>query len=125
MVHSFGPFQFDVGARQLTRDGVALKVPGRHLDVLATLLAKPGAIVPKDALIVAAWADVAVTDNSLEQAVSALRKVLGAHGGGEPYIQTVPRQGYRFAGNVQTQSARETDAGLDSLVAPHRAWVEG
>ena len=124
-VHTFGPFQFDVGARQLTRDGAVLKVPARHLDVLAALLARPGAVVPKDALVVAAWSDVAVTDNSLEQAVSALRKVLGPHTGEEPYIQTVPRQGYRFTGGVHTQTARETDAGLAALVAPHRAWMEG
>src|SRR6185503_2809890 len=114
-----------VGNRQLTQDGVTLKVPARHLDVLAALLTRPGAIVPKDSLVMAAWNDVAVTDNSLEQAVSALRKVLGAHAGGEPYIQTVPRQGYRFAGNVHTQTARESDAALAAIVAPHRAWVEG
>lgn len=124
-VHSFGPFSFDAGTRQLTRDGVVLKVPARHLDVLAALLAKPGAIVPKDTLVVVAWNDVAVTDNSLEQAVSALRKVLGSHAGGEPYIQTVARQGYRFAGSVHTQRGRESDAVLAALVAPHRAWVEG
>jgi DNA-binding winged helix-turn-helix (wHTH) protein len=124
-VHTFGPFRFDVGTRQLTRDGTPLKVPARHLDVLAALLARAGAIVPKDALVVAAWSDVAVTDNSLEQAVSALRKLLGSHLAGEPYIQTVPRQGYRFAGDVDTQASRETDVGLAALVAPHRAWVEG
>ena len=107
------------------RDGTVLKVPARHLDVLAALLARPGAIVSKDALVVAAWSDVAVTDNSLEQAVSALRKLLDRHAGAEPYIQTVPRQGYRFAGDVRTQTARETDVGLAALVAPHRAWVEG
>ena len=124
-VHTFGSFRFDAGARQLTRDGTALKVPARHLDVLAALLARPGAIVPKDALVVAAWSDVAVTDNSLEQAVSALRKLLGPHLEREPYIQTIPRQGYRFAGDVHTQASRETDAGLAELVAPYRAWVEG
>jgi DNA-binding winged helix-turn-helix (wHTH) protein len=124
-VHTFGPFQFDVGARRLTRDGVTLKVPARHLDVLAALLAKAGIVIAKDALVVAAWADVAVTDNSLEQAVSALRKLLGRRSGAEPYIQTIPRQGYRFAGDVHTQAARETDIELAALVAPHRAWVEG
>ena len=124
-MHTFGPFRFDVGARQLTRDGTALRVPSRHLDVLAALLVTPGEIVAKDALVVAAWSDVAVTDNSLEQAVSALRKLLGTHRDSEPYIQTIPRQGYRFAGDVHTQAARETDVGLAALVAPHRAWVEG
>ena len=40
-------------------------------------LAQAGAVVSKDALVTAAWNEVAVTDNSLEQAVSALRRLLG------------------------------------------------
>ena len=124
-IHTFGPFRLDVGARQLTRDGAALAVSARHFDVLVALAARAGTVITKDALVEAAWRDVAVTDNSLEQAVSALRRVLGTDVGGRAYIETVPRQGYRFAAEVRTQSARATDEGLEALMAPHRAWVEG
>jgi len=124
-IHTFGPFRLDVGARQLTRDGAALAVSARHFDVLVALAARAGTVITKDALVEAAWRDVAVTDNSLEQAVSALRRVLGTTDSGRAYIETVPRQGYRFAADVQTQSARATDEGLEALMAPHRAWVEG
>jgi tetratricopeptide (TPR) repeat protein len=72
-----------------------------------------------------AWQDVAVTDNSLEQAISALRRVLGPAPDGQPYIHTVPRQGYRFTGVVERSAARATDAALDALLAPHKAWIEG
>ena len=58
--------------------------------------AKPGQILTKDSLIEAAWRDVAVTDNSLEQAVSGLRRLLGAE-----YIETHARRGYRFAADVR------------------------
>ena len=51
--------------------------------------------------------------------------LLGAGPDGQPYIQTVPRQGYRFAGSVTTVAARVSDSVLDELLAPHRAWVEG
>ena len=124
-LYSFGPFQLDAGARRLTRDGAALPVAARHLDVLAALVARAGTVVSKNALVEAAWPDVAVTDNSLEQAVSVLRRALGPAPGGETYIQTVPRQGYRFVEAVRTESTRATDAELESLIAPHRAWVEG
>lgn len=102
-----------------------LPVPDRHLGVLLHLLAHAGEVVGKDALVDAAWPDVAVTDNSLEQAISALRRVLADGAGAASLIQTVPRQGYRFTGPVSRSAARATDEALDALLAPHRAWVEG
>src|SRR4051794_32243929 len=90
----------------------------RHLDVLLCLVAHPHEVVGKETLVQAAWADVAVTDNSLEQAISMLRRVPVA-------IETVPRRGYRFAGDVAREASRHTDDELDALLAPHRAWLEG
>jgi DNA-binding winged helix-turn-helix (wHTH) protein len=123
--YSFANFVVDGDARRVTRGGELLPLPDRHVGVLLALLARRGSIVPKDVLIEAVWQDVAVTDNSLEQAVSALRRILGAAPDGTPYIQTVPRQGYRFAGPVTTTVSRATDATLEELLAPHRAWIEG
>jgi DNA-binding winged helix-turn-helix (wHTH) protein len=123
--YSFGDIVVDAEARRVTRGDELLSIPERHLGVLLELLSRREAIVSKDALIEAVWQDVAVTDNSLEQAISALRRVLGAGPDGQPYIQTVPRQGYRFAGSVTTAAARASDSALEELLAPHRAWVEG
>src|SRR5439155_9296120 len=58
------------------------------------------------------------------QAISSLRKTLGSHPGGE-YIKTEARRGYRFVAPVTRIATRETDAALDALLAPHRAWIEG
>jgi DNA-binding winged helix-turn-helix (wHTH) protein len=124
-LYSFGDIVVDAEARRVTRGGELLQVPERHLGVLLELLARREAIVSKDALIEAVWQDVAVTDNSLEQAVSALRRALGSGPDGQPYIQTVPRQGYRFAGAVTKAASRASDSALDELLAPHRAWMEG
>ena len=79
----------------------------------------------KDALIDAAWRDVAVTDNSLEQAISVLRRALTGVTSDGPVIETIPRRGYRFAAPVTREVRRESDAALDALLAPHRAWLEG
>jgi tetratricopeptide (TPR) repeat protein len=57
--------------------------------------------------------------------VPTLRRVLGDGPDGQPYIQTVPRQGYRFAGAVNQVAARASDDDLDALLAPQRAWIEG
>jgi DNA-binding winged helix-turn-helix (wHTH) protein/Tfp pilus assembly protein PilF len=124
-IYSFGPFELDAAARRLTRAGTLVPLPDRHCSVLLDLVAHAGSVRSKDALVETAWQGVAVTDNSLEQAVSALRRILGSSADGQPYIVTVPRQGYRFAGEVARATARATDASLDALLAPHRAFVEG
>jgi tetratricopeptide (TPR) repeat protein len=40
-------------------------------------------------------------------------------------IETVPRRGYRFTGDVQREATKHTDEDLEALLAPHRAWLEG
>ena len=107
------------------RDGALVQVADRHLSVLIDLLVHAGSVRTKNALVEAGWGDVAVTDNSLEQAISSLRRALGPSPNGEPFIQTVARQGYRFTAPVGRSTARATDEALDALLAPHRAWIEG
>lgn len=122
--YAFGPFELDASTRRLTRRGETVALADRHFGVLLELVSHPDTILSKDALIAAVWRDVAVTDNSLEQAISALRKLVGSGPQG-PLIQTVARQGYRFTGEVTRTAARMTDDALDALLAPHRAWIEG
>ncbi len=120
-IYSFGPFQLDSESRRLTRDSGVVSLADRHLEVLLQLVEHPHAILTKNALIDAAWGDVAVTDNSLEQAISALRRLLGD----ASLIETVPRRGYRFTTTVTKSVHRETDESLMALLAPHSAWLEG
>jgi DNA-binding winged helix-turn-helix (wHTH) protein len=121
----FEPFALDAVRRRLTKSGEPVAISERQLHVLLQLVTQPGQILAKDDLIAAAWQDVAVADNSLEQAISALRRILGPAPSGGAFIETVPRRGYRFAAAVERRASRETDAGLDALLAPHRAFVEG
>jgi DNA-binding winged helix-turn-helix (wHTH) protein len=123
--YTFADYELDTNQRRLLHGGEPVTLSDRHFEVLHHLVSRAGAVLSKDALVAAAWGDVAVTDNSLEQAVSALRRSLGAGANGRPFIETVPRRGYRFTAEVNRSAARETDAGLDALLAPHRAWIEG
>ena len=116
----FEPFELDPARRRLTASGEPLAISERQLDVLLLLVARAGQIISKDDLLQVGWKDVAVGDNSLEQAISGLRRLLGAG-----HIETVPRRGYRFGVPVTRMAPRESDAGLDALLAPHRAFIEG
>ena len=124
-VYSFGPFALDPASRRLTRNGEVVAIPDRHVDILLELLAHAGQIVSKDRLIEAAWKDVAVTDNSLEQAISVLRRALAQPPGETRYIETLARRGYRFSAPVSPTAPRHSAEALEAMLAPHRAFIEG
>lgn len=117
---AFGPFQLDPLNRQVYRDGSRVPLSRRHIDVLVALLNRAGHVLSKDQLITAAWQDISVGDNSLEKAVSSLRRSLGAD-----WIATERQGGYRFVGDVARIEPPGNDAAIDALLAPHRAWIEG
>ena len=110
---------------RLTRDGEPMALPDRHTAILLLLVAKAGKVIPKEALLDVGWKDVAVGDNSLEQAISGLRRALGPAPDGEPYIETLARRGYRFRTPVIRATVRAGDAALEALLAPHRAFIDG
>jgi DNA-binding winged helix-turn-helix (wHTH) protein len=124
-IYRFGPFELDSTRRRLIRDGDPVLLSDRHVELLLLLAANAGHVISKDELIEAAWKDVAVADNSIEQAISSLRKTLGTQRDGAPYIETLARRGYRFGAAVERGKPRQSDASLDALLAPYRAFVEG
>ncbi len=95
----FGPFRFIPGDG-LWRDGQAVALPPRALGVLTTLLATPGTVVSKQALMDAVWPDTFVTESSLLEAIGLVREALGDDRRNPTYIQTVHRRGYRFIGEL-------------------------
>ncbi|MEO8131526.1 MAG: transcriptional regulator, partial [Bryobacteraceae bacterium] len=104
----FGPFRVDVRRRILTRGNEPVPLPSKALDVLLALLARPGETVLKEELIKAVWPDTFVEEGNLSQMVFLLRKALGeSEGGGQALIVTVPRQGYRFVGELAEQARKD------------------
>jgi TolB-like protein len=94
---AFGDFRLDVGERTLAGpDGAEANLTGRPLALLVFMLERPGRLLTKDELLSAVWPEVTVEENSLSQAVSALRRALG----GRDYIETVSGVGYRFTAPV-------------------------
>jgi DNA-binding winged helix-turn-helix (wHTH) protein len=94
--YDFGPFRLDASARVLLRDGAPVSLTPKAVETLIVLVQNSGHIVEKDTLITAVWPDAFVEEGSLTKNVSVLRKVLGEDSTGSPYIETVPRRGYRF-----------------------------
>jgi TolB-like protein/tetratricopeptide (TPR) repeat protein len=107
-IHAFGPFRLDSEAEILFRGDEALPLGRRAVALLRVLVECSGKPVTKDALIEAAWPGLAVEDSNLTVQMAALRRVLAEEPGGERWIETLQRRGYRFIGPQGAQSTAET-----------------
>lgn len=89
-----GTHSFDTASLEL-RDGSGAVVPLRPQSskVLGELVAAEGNLVSKSDLMERVWSDTFVTDDSLVQCISDIRKGLGADGA---LLVTVPKRGYRL-----------------------------
>src|SRR5262245_17142366 len=99
-IFDIGPFRLDSDAGVLTKSGVPMGVGARGIAVLTALVEHPNEYVRKDRLMDAAWPGVVVEESNLAVQVWALRRVLSQAPGGEGWIQTLARRGYRFVGPV-------------------------
>jgi predicted ATPase/DNA-binding winged helix-turn-helix (wHTH) protein len=104
---SFGPFRLFPSRRLLERDGAALSIGDRALDILVVLAAQAGEVVSKRDLVNHVWADINVDEGSLRYHISALRRALGDGRDGARYIATVAGRGYSLVAPVVRPSTLE------------------
>ena len=102
-VYEFGPFRLNVSERLLLRDQKPVQVTPKVFDTLLVLLEHKGRLVEKSELMQRLWPDTFVEEGALTRNISDLRKALDDGSKGQKYVETVPKQGYRF-----TASVRET-----------------
>ena len=115
--YSFDLYLLDVDERRLLRGSEEIRLRGKLFDTLRVLLENAGQLVRKDQLMQAVWPDSVVEENNVDHCISHLRKLL--HPG--KYIETVPRHGYRFIGEVKLDRPGPRLVTLGS--APHIVHV--
>src|SRR4030095_3114544 len=99
-LYDFGPFRINSVQRVLSRDGEVVAMTPKQFDLLLLLVENHGRVVEKERLIEEVWPETAVEEGNLTTNIYMLRKVLGEDTNGQQYIQTLPRRGYRFVGEV-------------------------
>src|SRR3954465_15816760 len=89
---------------ELLFEETRVRVQEQPLMVLDSLLAKPGTLVKREELVARLWPRVVTDyDAGLHTAVRKLRAVLKDDAEAPRYIETVPRQGYRFIGKASAE----------------------
>jgi len=96
----FGPFELSSSERVLRREGEALPLGSRALDLLIYLAERPGRVIAKQELIDHVWSDVTVEEGSIRVNVAAIRKALVDGQFGNRYIANIRGRGYSFVGTV-------------------------
>jgi DNA-binding winged helix-turn-helix (wHTH) protein len=112
----FGPFRLNAEERLLLRNSEAVSLPPKTLDLLLVLVENRGHLLEKGELIRRLWPDSFVEEANLSHHVFTLRKALSDGENGVTYIETVPRRGYRFVGNVKEwrNGGIDSTRGMDS-----------
>ena len=99
--YAFGDFVLERSQQRVRRrDGSPLNLTPRLFSALLLFVENAGALLDKDALMLALWPGLVVEENSLSQVISGLRRVLADDSHDSHYIQTVPRRGFRFIATV-------------------------
>jgi DNA-binding winged helix-turn-helix (wHTH) protein/Flp pilus assembly protein TadD len=98
----FGVFEANLTSGDLRKHGLLIRVPGQPFKILAILLERPGEVVSRDELRKNLWSAETFVDfdHSLNSAIKKLREALGDSAENPRYIETLPRQGYRFIAPV-------------------------
>jgi DNA-binding winged helix-turn-helix (wHTH) protein/TolB-like protein len=101
-VFQFGLFEVDPSRRTLTRKRVRIKIQDKPFQVLILLLAKRGEIVTREELRRALWPEGIYVDfdGSLNVLLKKLRAAIDDDSDNPRFVETVPRQGYRFIAPV-------------------------
>src|ERR1700733_8136354 len=110
----FGDFEFNSLSGKLFLDGHCVKIQPQPLRVLAVLLERPGEIVSREQLRTRVWGDATYVefDQGLNYCIRQIRVAL-SDGASKPlYIETLPKQGYRFIARVTPPGLRAEGDGI-------------
>jgi Tol biopolymer transport system component/DNA-binding winged helix-turn-helix (wHTH) protein len=113
----FGPYEADLETHELWKNGIKLKLGGQPFEILTLLLRRPGQMVSREEMQKEIWAADTFVDfnHGLNAAVNKLREALTDSAEEPRYIETLPRRGYRFIGNVEPLQNAVSAPGGDGL----------
>ncbi|ADW71115.1 transcriptional regulator, CadC (plasmid) [Granulicella tundricola MP5ACTX9] len=116
-VARFSIYSLDLVTLELRRKGQRCALQEQSARVLAVLLSPPGDLVTRERLREELWPDTAYFDyeHAINKAISQIRKALGDDSRSCRFIETVPRQGYRFCGDAHMDAAASVERTVEPI----------
>ncbi len=95
IIYEFSDFRLDASSRTLERNGSAVVIGDRALDLLIALVERADHVVGVRELLSIVWAGLTVEENNVRVQLAALRRALG-DSEGDRFISNIQGRGYRF-----------------------------
>jgi Tol biopolymer transport system component/DNA-binding winged helix-turn-helix (wHTH) protein len=102
----FGPYEADLAAGELRKNGRVIRLQEQPFQILATLLDRPGEVVTREELRLRLWPGDSYGDfdQGLNTGVNKLREALGDSAANPRFVETLPKRGYRFTHPIEEDS---------------------
>ncbi len=102
----FGVFELNLTSEELRKSGVILKLAPQPFRLLALLASHAGQVVTRDSIQKQLWGEETEVDSEhgVRQCINQVRTALGDDSDNPVYVETIPRQGYRFLAPVTSQT---------------------
>jgi TolB-like protein/DNA-binding winged helix-turn-helix (wHTH) protein/Tfp pilus assembly protein PilF len=116
----FGTFEVDVPAGELRKNGLKVKLQAQPFQVLCMLVERPGEVVTREELRSRLWPGNSYGDfdHGLNAAVKRLRDALGDDPDNPRFVETLPRNGYRFIATTVSDAIQPEES-----ESPQRRWI--
>jgi DNA-binding winged helix-turn-helix (wHTH) protein len=103
-IRRFGPFELDLAAAEVRQQGRRVKLQPQPFKLLVLLTSRPGSLITREDIRSELWPEGTFVDfdQSVNFAVKQIRDAFGDSASQPIYLETVPRQGYRFVAPVET-----------------------
>lgn len=102
MIHEFNDFKIDIERMELWRGCETRTVEPQVFTLLVFLIENRDRVISKDELIDVVWEGRIVSDATLNTRINAARKALDDNGKDQAVIRTLPRRGFRFVAEVDS-----------------------
>ncbi len=124
-----GEWRVDPTTGEISRNGETIRLEVRTMRLLMCLARHAWQVVSIDDLLSQVWPEVTVSQDSVYQAVTSLRRQLGDDPKQSAYIATVPRLGYRMVAKVRPLSGpnipgERISSGFPDAKHPGRVQVQ-
>jgi DNA-binding winged helix-turn-helix (wHTH) protein len=99
----FDSFELDLRTGELQNNGIRVRLQDKPTKLLILLASRCGRLVTRDEIQKALWRDSQFVefDHAINTAIKKIREALGDDQPDRRLLETLPRKGYRFLGEVQ------------------------
>jgi Tol biopolymer transport system component/DNA-binding winged helix-turn-helix (wHTH) protein len=103
-VFRFGAFELSTEQKEFRKNGLLIRLSPQPFQVLSLLVENAGELVTRDDLRTRLWGNQTNVefDAGVNRCIRQIRAVLNDDSDFPRYIETVPRQGYRFIGTLSS-----------------------